>query len=357
MPAKRTNLPPKIRKLPPGITYRRGKFCIRYGNNGLRKWETLDTLELARIALEARRTDVVRGKYGLPSAQPAPTYTEFARNVYLQNYKRIDPDTDKGAWKRRESHRFNKLIAFFGKHRLSDITSTMAEKFRSDEIKRGMTEEGINRSLRLCKAILNYAVKLKVIAGNPIADIKCTARIQERRPRVLSAKEEQNLFAVLTGRRAKLRPLVTLALQTGLRRGELFNIEWRDCKNKLLTVRAEISKGRRERTVPLNDTAIGVLAALVRGKNPVPLRDKVFSHLGSIEGVDDLLHRAFLDAGIHDDRIGFHTFRHTHATRLLERGASIRTVQEILGHASVTTTMIYTHSNLKAKQEAVNRLG
>jgi integrase/recombinase XerD len=368
MPAVRKdkNLPPRTKSLPAGVTYRENKFCIRYNDNGYRKWKTYDTLELAKLALTVKRADAVRRKLGVPTqGDDIPTYADFAEQTYLLNYKRINPKKDNGAWKRRESHRFRQLIDRFGKYRLRDISLTMVEKFRSDEIRRGVTEEGVNRTLRLLKAVLNYALKVKTIETNPISEIKCTARIQERRPRVLSAKEQEKLFAALTGRREKLRAIVTLALHTGLRRSELFGLMWKDCiRDGLIKVRREIAKGRRERTVPMNPVVGQVLKDLIlQKKKECPskkkeayLNEKIFSHLGSIDGVDDLLHRALLDAGIHDERIGFHMFRHTYATRLLEKGADIRTVQELLGHASVTTTMIYTHSNLKAKQDAVNKL-
>jgi integrase len=355
MPANRKHLPPKTRKLPEGITYRNGRFCIRYTANGERKWETCTTLDLAKTALEARRTDIARRKYGLPTTLAAPTYAEFAERIYLENYKRT-AERDNGRWERKERYRFEMLKERFGKYRLSEITLTMVEKFRTDEIKRGLSVEGVNRNLRLLKAVLNYAVRSKTIVTNPIDELRCTARLQIRRARVLTQREEQNLFDLLTGHRAKLRSIVTLALNTGLRRGELFGLEWRDVWTGVITVRPEISKGKRERVIPMNKAVKSSLKDIAHAKKTFNLDERVFAYLGSIDGVDDLLHRALHDAGVDDFGVGFHTFRHTFATRLLERGADIRTVQELLGHRSVTTTMIYTHSNLAAKRSAVDRL-
>ena len=91
---------------------------------------------------------------------------------------------------------------------------------------------------------------------------------------------------------------------------------------------------------------------------PIVITEPVFpeSLFGKIDGIEDLLIRVYRDAGIVRPNLGFHTLRHTFATRLLRSGTDIVTVQRLMGHASIKTTMVYVHPEDKEKRLAVARL-
>src|SRR5262249_29672377 len=160
-----------------------------------------------------------------------PSFKEFAENVYLENYVKPSPRYDR--WLHTEQWRFKKLVKVFGEHRLSGITVTMVEAYRKKALLDGNSGEGANRDIRLLKAILNRAVYEKVIHENPIKAVRCSAKVEVRRPRVLSNHELDKLAAVLD---PELTELVTVLLHTGLREFEVLNISWQDIRDGVLTV-------------------------------------------------------------------------------------------------------------------------
>jgi len=153
-----------------------------------------------------------------------------------------------------------------------------------------------------------------------------------------------------------LVPIVKTALMTGMRKGELLKLTWEDVnlENNLLTVRAENSKSKKSRRIPIS-TALrklfreqklktsrsGYVFLTPEGKQ---YSDKNPSALKRSFGT------ALKRANIKD--LVFHDLRHTCATRMAERGASIIAVKEILGHADIKTTMKYFHPE-KSLNEAV----
>lgn len=236
---------------------------------------------------------------------------------------------------------------------MSHITIPLVESYRKAEIERGLAPESVNRTLRALKAILNEAVAYGILSENPMAKIQCSAKLEEKRPRVLSQTEERALLAQLVGSRAKLRPLVVMALYCGLRRGEMLGLGWRDIDftNKIITIRREMSKSRKSRTVPMNDLVCATLRILATKH-----ASKVFEGFGRANGLNALLRRTMADAGIYEPGMGWHTLRHSFATRLLMSGVDIKTVQSLLGHSDLKLTLIYLHTSEKLKREAVERL-
>src|SRR5262245_61608531 len=245
MPREKKYVPPRLRKeLPRGIYFnpKSRKFRIRFFVKGEHKSKTYPSLEMAVKALAARQTDIARNELGFVIDKDCPTFRIFS-NTYLENHVRGHSNYDK--WKRTDSYRFGKLQSLFGEHKLTAITPSVVDEYMRDEKDTGRSVEGIKRDIRLLKAILNLAVRNGVITTNPISSVKSAARLEERRPRVLSFDEEEKLFQELVGPREKLQPLITVDLNTGLRRSELFNLEWPDVSlhDRVITVRAEIAKG------------------------------------------------------------------------------------------------------------------
>jgi integrase len=359
MPREKKYLPPKLRKeLPRGIYFnpKTGKFRIRFFVEGEHKSKTYPSLELAVKALAARQTDIARNELGFVTDKDCPAFRVFS-NTYLETHVKVH--SNYANWKRTDSYRFEKLQSLFGEHKLTAISPGLVDEYMRDEKDKGRSVEGIKRDVRLLKAILNRGVRNGEITTNPIASVKSAARLEERRPRVLSFDEEEKLFEELIGAREKLRPLVIVDLNTGLRRGELFDLEWRDLdlSGKVITVRAEIAKSKKYRTIPINDACYEVFKVLRKAASQQhPKPTKVFHDTGKLEGVDDLLHRALTDAEIIGDGLGWHLFRHTFASRLIRCGADIRVVQGIMGHSDIKTTMIYLHADEDAKRDAVSRL-
>jgi excisionase family DNA binding protein len=177
-------------------------------------------------------------------------------------------------------------------------------------------------ALEIIKHLFRMAVKWGDLRQDPAADV-AYLRLDERMIRVLTAEEETRLLDACQVLR--LRAVVAFALLTGLRKGELLSLQWRDIGWQKLTVTVEghHAKNRRYRTIPLTPTTLQVV------------RDRQAVRRAGLTGVT------------------CHTLRHTFATRCLERGANIRRVQRWLGHASVKQTERYTHPEEAYDREAI----
>lgn len=168
--------------------------------------------------------------------------------------------------------------------------------------------------------------------------------------RVVSPEEEETL---LRNASPYVQDLIRFGLNTGLRIGEIFGLQWAnvDLEKSILNVFAP--KTQKSRAVPINSDARKVLKywALGRRNEFVFYNPETGTPFVDLKGGFGLACRK---AGI--EGVTWHTLRHTFASRLVDRGVDIVTVQQLLGHSTVTVTMRYTHTNLDSKRAAVARL-
>jgi integrase len=165
---------------------------------------------------------------------------------------------------------------------------------------------------------------------------------------------EWPLFAAYTDH---LTPIVLLALNTGLRRGELFNLRWRDVDvlRALLTVEGASAKSGQSRHIPLNSEALDVLRRWA-GSSTVPAERFVFpgaegERFEDIKGAWlPLVKAAKVPA------FTFHDLRHTFASKLVMAGVDLNTVRELLGHSDIKMTLRYAHLAPEHKAAAVAKL-
>ena len=165
---------------------------------------------------------------------------------------------------------------------------------------------------------------------------------------------EVKLFAKLTGRRDHIRSVVTVALNTGMRRGEILDLQWEHVNFIARTIFIAKSKTGRTRTIPMNDIVFKELMML---KQDAGTRDFVFSVSKTGVNIDSIKtgwRHACEDAGLVNLR--FHDTRHTFATRLRANGVHEWDIRDLVGHTSVRMTSVYTHQTPANLCHAVNTL-
>ena len=165
--------------------------------------------------------------------------------------------------------------------------------------------------------------------------------------RVLSQDEEQRLIESAV---PHFVPMLIVAINTGMRKGELLDLQWEQVDFKNLTITIKQSKSGRVRHIPVNNKVQEALESLLG-----PHSGSVFRYNGS--GVSDINHAfrgALKRSGI--PRCRFHDLRHAFATRLVLAGVDLATVMQLMGHANISTTMRYAHPSPPHKREAVERL-
>lgn len=266
-----------------------------------------------------------------------------------------------------------------GKTKLEEITPWSLEKWRSERLKAGLQASSLNRYINPLKAALRHAVDWNLLSENPLTRVK-PLRIDTLGPvRFLTDEEDERLRAALDAREETmqkeretanewrrvrgyellpedatdhLKPMVILDLNTGLRRGELFKLEWADVdmERALLTVRK--AKNKQTRYVSLNDEALETL----KGWRKRSRGELVFPGKGGrrLTNVQSSWEKLMRDAQIEDFR--FHDMRHDFASKLVMAGVDLNTVRELLGHADIKMTLRYAHLAPHVKAEAVARL-
>lgn len=230
------------------------------------------------------------------------------------------------------------------------IDFQMLEKFRTARIKAGVSPATLNKDLRTLQSILERAVMRNYIRTNPFKGKRKALMVKESEPvpRILEPED----FAAMLGacRDDRWRAMCTVAYYGGLRRGEMLALDWKDVdfENQILHVRNtedHVAKSRKNRDVPMTSDVVRALSALKSGRLPT---GSVFRNAAGVRMTRNIcwsFGEIVRRAGLVDDkgkaRFSMHDLRRSCATELLRHGVSPKTVQKILGHANLTTTMTY----------------
>jgi integrase/recombinase XerC len=225
------------------------------------------------------------------------------------------------------------------------------------------------RKIATLRSFYKWADRRGYSAGNPMTVIR-TPRQAKRLPKAISIEQVEKLLSApgdneVLGRRD--RAMLETLYSTGIRVSELVGLAYEDLDlaGEALRVRG---KGKKERIVPLGSHAIGAVqryldmlrndskfGPIVRGGGQgLPLFVNKHGGRLSSRSVRRKLDKYLKQAGL-DPSISPHTLRHSFATHLLDNGADLRSVQELLGHQSLSTTQVYTHLTTHRLQDAYNK--
>lgn len=293
-----------------------------------------------------RKHDRAKTKYSKFS-----TLQFFLEEKYAPWLKSRNPKTADKTIKAFESS-FPSLMDF----QLSDINAWEIEKWRNKRLANGVKPATTNRQINTIKGCLSRAVEWGAIDSHDLRKVK-TLTVDNSKVRYLSKDEETRLRDNLkTCDTDFLEVIVLLALNTGMRKGELLSLEWShvNFENKILTVDFQNAKSGNTRHLPLNTQAFNTLKEwqqktdeigfVFKDKNHLPLKDFPYIWGGLLE-----------KAQITNFR--FHDLRHHFASKLVMASVDLNTVRELLGHSDLKMTLRYAHLAPEHKAAAVNLIG
>ncbi|CAH7051121.1 Integrase [Vibrio chagasii] len=258
-------------------------------------------------------------------------------------------------------------FAFLADKPLEDIKAWDIQQWVTEKRKLGRAPATIEYTFNRLKAALNRAVEWEFIESHNLSSVKI-AKEDNTRIRYLSESEEAALISALAFREAQLcedhdshqyadffMPLITLAMHTGMRKGEMLTLRWESVsfENRYLTILSENAKSKKKRTIPMNDTVFNMLSQW-RAQNLN--EDYVFVHEGKRVSFFQYPWQNLLKtAGISNFR--FHDLRHHFASKLVMAGVDLNVVRELLGHADLKMTLRYAHLAPAHTAAAVQLIG
>jgi integrase/recombinase XerC len=260
---------------------------------------------------------------------------------YLEVEKHASPHTLKSY--RTDLLDFQRFVAGSGSSGLSDVDVRAVRAFLAALHTRGLDPASVARKLASLRSWLRFLVRRGVLARNPAQQVHAP-----RLPRKLASFlpiDETAALMDAPGDRGGARDvaIIELLYASGLRVSELVGVDVRDVDLAEMTVRV-LGKGRKERIVPFGTAAGRALrdSLVERGGTAGALFLNRRGGRLSVRSVHTIVRRRARAAGI-TRRVSPHTLRHTFATHLLDAGADLRMIQELLGHSRLSTTQRYTH--------------
>ena len=235
-----------------------------------------------------------------------------------------------------------------------DVDASDIRNFLYDLEERGYASSTKSRKIASAKSFFKFLKEEQIIENNPLVDIR-QPRAGQSLPKALTIEEVDRLletsFAATNAEETRDTAMVELMYAAGLRVSELVGLNIRDVDLDTGTVRT-IGKGSKERIIPIYDSAVESISAYIAHSRHKQVRPDIDTQ-GALflnrrggrltrQAYWLRLNKLAIRAGI-SSNITPHMLRHSFATHLLHGGASLRHVQELLGHSSIATTQIYTH--------------
>jgi integrase/recombinase XerC len=273
---------------------------------------------------------------------------------YLKSEKMRSPETCRAY--RADLDDFQRFVAGVDPGALSDISridAMLIREFLADRFVH-LTKESLARKVACIRSFFKFLLREEIVQNNPAAAIRPPKRSRPL-PRALSVDDMDRFFRRNPGMSKRDAAIFELLYSSGLRVGELTSLKLQDIDLENGWVRV-MGKGRKERYVPVGSRAtaaveeyLSVRMAGRAGGSIGTYTDKLFLNARggplSSRSIRRILKTRLLDAGLSLDASP-HSFRHSFATHMLHGGADLRSIQEMMGHSSLSTTQRYTKVDL-----------
>jgi len=319
------------------------KWYCRFQIDGIRYERPCKGASDEKSALKCEtiiKAEIMHGNYNFGKSEILPRFSEAIEliKIHSKNNKR-SYKTDLG--------RISLLEEYFKNKPLKEFSPKVIEEFKTYlKFEKNLSNATINRYVSLIRKTFTLCIKNKLIIDNPCSGVS-KLRENNFKIRYLTKPEEKRLFEVIKDE--NFANLVKLALWTGMRKQEVLNLKWENIDKN--TIEILETKSGKSRKIP----NVGKLKNLLES---IPKDNEyVFYNKKTKTKYTDVLKRFANYLGIAQIKnFRFHDLRHTAATRMVEKGVDLVVIQQLLGHASITTTMRYAHALEEMKVRAIEVL-
>ncbi|MCX7821467.1 MAG: tyrosine recombinase XerC [Brevinematales bacterium] len=252
------------------------------------------------------------------------------------------------------------FIGFIDSKEISDINYQEIYNFITFLGKKGLKASSIERKVAAIKTFFKFLKRQKIIEKNP-ADLISSPKKSKRLPTFMEKGEIFELINVIpedTPLSIRNKAMIMLLYATGMRVSELVNLNLSDIdlKNEIVHI---LGKGKKYRIVPFGKKTKEIIAKYLMFRKELQARSEAFFVTKSGKRIMDRAIRYILNNYIDilaiQKKVSPHTLRHTFATHLLDNGANIRVIQEMLGHSNLATTQVYTHLSISKLKESYEK--
>ena len=262
---------------------------------------------------------------------------------HLETERRLSVNTSRGY--RRDLAELQAFCEACGISRWPDLDTHGVRRYAAQAHRRGLSGRSIQRRLSAVRSFYNYLLRESLASHNPAHDVSAP-KTESRLPDTLNVDDMSRLLDVREQDALLIRDAAMLELMysSGLRLGELTGLDTGDIDLRQRLVRVT-GKGAKTRVLPVGAKAIAALEAWLQvrpaGTDAALFTTRQGRRL-SARAVQDRVRRLALRQGV-PGKVHPHTLRHSFASHLLESSGDLRAVQELLGHADISTTQVYTH--------------
>ncbi|MBV6342132.1 tyrosine-type recombinase/integrase [Candidatus Magnetobacterium casense] len=314
-----------------------GIWYVQIDRTHKRSLQTRDERE-AKMRFIALQREAVKGKLVVLDRTPTMSLQELSA-AYLEW---CGANRAVGTWKRAKQA-LQKLMGVIGQNKqLADIRKKDMDAYvvYCTAIKNKSIT--INGDMNRIKSAFSWAFEREYLKVNPFIGCK-RLRVQNIPPKFLSEQQIQSVYAAI-GDNRMYRLIFSFYIHTGGRRAEVQGLQWADIQEDGIVFRK--TKTYKSRKVPISEGLKKTIKEHGRGVGRVfQVKSDTITHT---------MKNYFKKAGVGDFRV--HDLRHTFASLLVQKGISLQTVQELLGHSSYNTTLIYAHLSQRHLQDAIAKI-
>ena len=270
---------------------------------------------------------------------------------YLKHEKRYSANTII-SYKNYISQFFSFLKKTYGVEEVSVVSHMHLRSWMAAMMEEKITARSVNRKISSLRTYFRFLLRKGAVEKDPTVKI-VTPKISKRLPVYVEEADTQKLFEEIEfrdgfpGKRDKL--ILEILYATGMRLSELVNLKESQINRSRGEVKV-IGKGNKERIIPVDQKLLGIIEEYISEKKQIALNEFLIVTDEGKKAYPKLVYRVvrkYLEQVTTVDKKSPHTMRHTFATQLLNSGADLNAVKELLGHASLAATQVYTHNSIE----------